>query len=74
MLGRSAAALRRKRGGRVDEGSGAHVLRDEFGMLAEAKAGALDLHDDGVVEQAIEQRGGDDGITEHCGMPRLRSG
>ena len=30
----------------------------------EAVAGALDLDDDGVVEQAVEQRGGDDGIAE----------
>ena len=33
-------------------------------MAAEAIAGALDPDDDGVVEQAIEQRGGDHGIAE----------
>ena len=40
------------------------MLGHEFGVLAEAIAGALDLHDDGVVEQPVEQRGGDDGIAE----------
>ena len=34
-------------------------------MLAHAIAGALDLNDDGVMEQAVEERGGDDGIAEH---------
>jgi hypothetical protein len=33
-------------------------------MLAEPIAGSFDLDDDGVVEQTIEERGGDDGITE----------
>jgi hypothetical protein len=33
-------------------------------MLAEPVAGALDLNDDGMVEQAIEQRRGDDGAAE----------
>ena len=33
-------------------------------MLAEPVAGALDLDDDGMVEQAIEQRRGDDGAAE----------
>jgi hypothetical protein len=33
-------------------------------MLAHAIAGALDLNDDGMMEQPVEQRGGDDGITE----------
>lgn len=34
-------------------------------MGAQPVAGALDLDDDGVVEEPVEQRGGDDGITEH---------
>ena len=34
-------------------------------MLAEAIAGALDLDHDGMVQQAVEQCGGDDGIAEH---------
>ena len=33
-------------------------------MLAHAVAGAFDLDDDGVVQQPVEQRGGDDGIAE----------
>ena len=40
------------------------MSRDEIGVLAQAIAGALDLDDDGMVEQPIEQRGGDDGIAE----------
>lgn len=34
-------------------------------MATEAVAGALDADDDGVVEQAVEQGGGDDGVAEH---------
>src|SRR3954464_11574340 len=34
-------------------------------MAAEAIAGALDADDDGMVEEAIQQRGGDDGVAEH---------
>ena len=33
-------------------------------MMAQAIAGAFDLDDDGVVEQAVEERGGDDGVAE----------
>ena len=33
-------------------------------MLAEAITGALDLDDDGMVEQAVQQGGGDDGVAE----------
>jgi len=33
-------------------------------MLAQAVAGSLDLDDDGVVQEAVEQRGGDNGIAE----------
>ena len=40
------------------------VLGDEVGVLAQAIARSLDLDDDGVVEQPVEQRGGDDGIAE----------
>jgi len=43
---------------------GAGVLRDQVGVGAEAIAGAFDVDDDGVVEQAVEERGGDDGIAE----------
>jgi hypothetical protein len=41
------------------------VFGDEVGVLAQAVAGALDLDDDGVVQEAIEERRGDDGIAEH---------
>ena len=34
-------------------------------MLTQAIARSFDLDDDGVVQQPIEQRGGDDGIAEH---------
>jgi hypothetical protein len=43
-------ALERRRG---DESFRANVFRDEVGVLPEAIAGALDLDDDGVVEQAV---------------------
>ncbi len=33
-------------------------------MAAEAIAGALDAYDDRVVEEPVEQRGGDDGVSE----------
>ena len=33
-------------------------------MLAEAIAGAFDLDDDGMVEEAVQQGGGDDGVAE----------
>src|SRR6056297_1526329 len=62
ILWRAAAALRRR--WRRDGGVRAGVLRNEIGMGAKAVAGALDLDDDGVVQQAVEQRGGDDGIAE----------
>src|SRR3712207_3922761 len=65
VLGWTAAALRRRREGRrLDECLGADVLRHEFGMLAKAIARALDLHDDGVVEEAVQQRGGDHRIAK----------
>ena len=34
-------------------------------MTAETIAGALEAHDDGLVQQAVEQRGSDDGVAEH---------
>ena len=33
-------------------------------VWAKAVAGALDLDDDGVMQEPIEQRGGDDGVAE----------
>ena len=49
---------------RCDGGVRACVLRDEIGVGAQAVAGAFDLDDDGMVEQPVEQRGGDDGVAE----------
>ena len=49
----------------MDEGFGADVLWHEIGVLPQAVAGAFDLHDDGVVQQPVEQGGGDNGIAEH---------
>jgi len=43
-------------------------------VLAHAVARALDLDDDGVVEQPVEQRGGDDGIADHATMPLYPKG
>ena len=40
------------------------MLGHEIGMLAEPITRSFDLDDDGVVEEAIEQRGGDNGIAE----------
>jgi hypothetical protein len=34
-------------------------------MLAHAVAGSLDLDDNGMMEQAVEQGGCNDGIAEH---------
>jgi hypothetical protein len=34
-------------------------------MLAQPVAGAFDLDDDGVMQEPIEERGGDHGIAEH---------
>jgi hypothetical protein len=50
------------------------VLGHELGMLAQPVAGALDLDDNGMVEEPIEQGGGDDRIAEHLAhsaKPRL---
>ena len=44
--------------------TGSDVFWDEIGVLAHAIAGALDLNDHGMMEQPIEERGGDDGIAE----------
>ena len=41
------------------------MLGHEFGVLPEPIAGALDLDDHCMMEQAIEQRRGDDRIAEH---------
>jgi hypothetical protein len=40
------------------------MVGDQVGMLAQAIAGAFDLDDDSMVKEPVEQRGGDDRITE----------
>jgi len=40
------------------------VLGDQVGVVAQPIAGAFDLDHDGVVQQSVEQRGGDDRIAE----------
>jgi hypothetical protein len=40
-------------------------LRQQIGMLAQPVAGALDLHDDGVVQQSVEQCSGHDRIAKN---------
>jgi hypothetical protein len=49
----------------MDESLGADVLRDQVGVLAQPVAGPFDLNHHGMVEQAIEQRGGDHGTAEN---------
>src|SRR5512132_2723749 len=61
---RSAATAWRLRGWWGDRRSGAEVFRDEVGVLAKAIARPLDLEDDGVMEEPIEQRRGDDRVAE----------
>jgi len=58
----------------MDEGFGADVLWHEIGVLSQAVAGAFDLHDDGVVQQPVEQGGGDDGLAKHLKLPQWRTG
>ena len=41
------------------------MLGHQIGMLPQTVARAFDLNDDGMMEQPVEQRGGDDGIAEH---------
>ena len=45
--------------------TGSDVFGEEVGVLPHAIAGALDLNDHGVMEEPVEQRGGDNGIAEH---------
>ena len=40
------------------------MLRHKVGMLAKPITRSLDLDDDGVVKQAIEERGGDHWVAE----------
>lgn len=49
---------------RGDGGVRPGVLGHQVSVAAQAVAGTLDLHDDRVVQQPIQQRGGDDRIAE----------
>ena len=40
------------------------MLGHELGVLTQAVAGALDLDDHGVVQEPVEERGGDDRVAE----------
>src|SRR3954447_27025719 len=40
-------------------------LRNEVGVLAHAVARTLDLHNDGVVQQSVQQGGGDHRVREN---------
>ena len=40
------------------------MLGHELGVLTQAVAGALDLDDDGVVNEAVEERGGDHRVAK----------
>jgi len=70
LFWRPAAAFGSRR--RDDGCVRAGVLGDEVGMGAQAVAGAFDLDDDGVVEEAIEQCRGDDRIAEDVAPAKAR--
>jgi hypothetical protein len=50
------------------------VLWHEIGMLAQAVTRSLDLDDHGVVEETIEERGGDNWVAEHRRVPSFLIG
>jgi hypothetical protein len=50
--------------GRPHQRSRLQVFGDELGMLTQPIALTFDLHGDGVVQQAIQQRAGDHDIAE----------
>jgi hypothetical protein len=62
MLRRAAASSGRL--GPAEERSAAEIFWDQVGVLAQPIAGSLDVDNDGMVEQAIEQRGGHNRMTE----------
>ena len=70
------SAPTRRIGNRTGDGLRAHGFRNEVGVLAQTVAGALDMHDDGVVKKSVEQRGRDDGIAKNLapfGKAAIRS-
>ncbi|MNT38334.1 hypothetical protein D3C72_1745210 [compost metagenome] len=40
------------------------MLRHEFGMLPQPVAGSFDLHDDGMMQQSVEQCRRDDRVAK----------
>ena len=52
------------RGRRGDGGVRAGMSRDQIGMLTKPVAGAFDLDDDGMMQEPIQKRGRNNGITE----------
>ena len=74
-LGRaSASAWGGGRCRRRDDRLGSDVFGHELGVLAQAIAGALDLHDHGMVKQPVQQGHGNDRLAEHREMPLLSIG
>ena len=57
----TAAFWRRWRG---DGGVRARVFRDQVGVMAEPVAGTFDLNHDGMMQEPIQKRGRNNGITE----------
>ena len=43
----------------------AQGFRDEVRVLPQPLAGTFDMHDDGMMEEPVQQRGGDDGIPKN---------
>ena len=71
VLGRPSPSTRR----RIGHAGGQTLCgRHQVGVLAHAVAGAFDVHDDSVVQQPVEQGGGDHGIAEYFTMPPSLNG
>jgi hypothetical protein len=62
-FGRPAASARERLRGPGVSGMASQLQQVE--VLAQPVACPFDLHDDGMVEQPVEQRGGDNGVPEH---------
>ena len=60
----AATAQDRWDGRGLDVGFRADMLGQKIGVFAQPVARSLDLEDDGVMQQAVEQRGGDDRIAK----------
>ena len=58
----------------IDGRIGPDMFRHQVGVRTESVTGPFDLDDDGVMQESIKQRSGDDGISEdvgHSAKPRL---